>query len=101
MADIRFKYSDIQTSVTKINTIQQSYLQAGTKLIKDIETATTNWQGASKDKYLKLIQGDVNKYVTTTVPDIVKALSDMLKQNGDSMKEADTQIAQSLPETLG
>lgn len=100
MADIRFKYDDIQASVNKINTIKESYFNAGTKLIKDIETSTTNWEGASKDKFLQLIQGDVNKYVTTTVPEIVEALSTMLNENARSMGDADKQIADSLPATL-
>ena len=100
MADIVFKYDEMRTAVTQIADIAARYKAASDKFQSDFADAATGWEGASKDKLMAFINGPVNEYMGTTVPNIVNSLSELLKANADQMEQADQQIADGIPSSL-
>ena len=98
---IIFQYPQMDSAISTIkNTIAVNYKTAGENLIKQIEAATVNWDGASKTKFWTLIDGSVRNYTTVIIPQVVEGLADMLKANADQMKQADLDIANSIPSSF-
>lgn len=99
--DIRFKYAEMNSAVNAINGYAEEYRTAASTFINAISEATSPWEGASKEKFMTLINGDVQEYIGTTVPEVVAALAEMLSENAKQMKETDDAIAESIPANLG
>ncbi len=100
MADIVFKYDEMRTAVTQIADIASRYKSASDKFQSDFAEATASWEGASKDKLTAFVTGPVNEYMGTTVPNMINALSELLKSNAEQMESSDQQIADSIPSSL-
>lgn len=101
MADrIVYRYPDMESVAGKIDGYSTRYAEAGSRLISSIDAATADWEGASKDKFMALVNGSVNNYVTKSVPEWVAALAKVLRQDITSMQEADDQIAASIPDSI-
>lgn len=97
---IIFRYGNMNQTVTKISELSDNYKTAGVELIDALNTAMGSWEGDSKDKFAAFINGDVNTYITQTIPDVVKGLSEMLASNAKQMQNADSNIAKQLPTKL-
>lgn len=94
---IIFNYPKMDETVTKLNGYKGEYEQAAELFLSAMKKATENWEGASKDKFITFVEGDVTTYIKTTVPGIVEGLANMLKSNSTQMQSADHQIANQLP----
>ena len=95
---IIFQYPQMDIAINTIkDTIAERYNQAGLALITQIQSATENWDGASKAKFWNLIDGSVRNYTTKIIPQIVESLADMLRANKEQMQQADQTIANSIP----
>lgn len=97
---IIFKYDDMNSTADNISEYAKEYTTAATTLIKELDDAMSDWEGNSKDKFSRLINGDVNTYVATTIPAVIQGLSDMLKSNAEQMKNADDNIAGQIQQNL-
>ena len=97
MADIIFRYDEMQAAATKIEELATSYKNAATKFETEFTAAIAGWEGDSKVKMEKFIAGTVKSYTEETVPGMLSALAELLKANAKQMAEADTQIADNIP----
>lgn len=97
MADIIFRYEEMNAAASRIEAISESYRAAGETLINELLTAIEPWEGESKNRFLQLIEGDVQAYLITAVPQTVLSLSQMLKSNSDQMLNADQTLSQNIP----
>ena len=97
MADIIFKYEEMQDAATKIEELAKSYKNAATTFETDFTAAIAGWEGESKDKMVKFIGGSVKEYTEATVPGVLTALAELLKANAKQMADADSQIAENIP----
>lgn len=100
MADIVFKYPEMKQAVSDIADIAERYKTAASKFQTDFSSATSTWEGDSKDKMQSFIQGAVNEYLEKTLVDLVNGLSQLLQQNIDAMEKADSTIAENIPQSL-
>ena len=100
MAAIVFRYPEMETAATQLNNLAGQYRQAANTLVQQIEGAIQPWEGASKDRFQQFVQGPVNEYMGQTVPQIVEALAQMLSTNAKHMRDADAEVAGSIPTTL-
>ena len=101
MADIIFRYPAMRTAADEIAGLSNEYKQAASTFETEMLNAIAPWEGASNEKFKQFITVPVREYVQETVPNIVMALSEMLKANAEQMEKADQHIAQNIPSTLG
>lgn len=97
---IVYHYPQMEAAANNIKGFAEEYRQAAATFKSAIEKATANWEGASKDKFSNLINNSVNKYMSVTVPELVNALGEMLAKNAEGMKNADSEIAKNIPDSL-
>lgn len=97
---IVFVYQEIQNAITQINNIAGEYEQAATAYKTAMNNATAAWSGASKDKFMKLSNGSVHEHFYTSIPETVRGMATLLSNNADAMCTADTEVANSIPDTL-
>ena len=100
MADIIFRYEEMESTANKLVEIADQYKSAADTLKDNFANATSAWAGDSKDKMLSFMEGPVYDYTGVTVPKLINALAELLKANAAQMKSADEQIAQSIPNSL-
>lgn len=67
MADIVFKYDEMNTAVTQIKDLASQYRSAAGTFESDFLSAIGSWEGDSKDKMSSFISGPVKEYMDTTV----------------------------------
>lgn len=97
---IRFNYVEMQNAAKDIYDIKEKYMNAGNKLVSDLEESTKNWEGKAKEKFIQLVDGDINEYVTTKIPQAIESIAKLLEENAKSMKQADQEIADAIPSSL-
>lgn len=101
MADIVFKYTEMEQAASQIDNLATQYKNAADKLEEDFLGAIGSWEGASKEKMQTFISGPVKEYTGVTVPKILNALAELLRANATQMQNADQQIADNIPTSLG
>ncbi len=101
MADIVFKYDEMNTAVTQIKDLASQYKSAADTFENDFLSAISSWEGDSKDKMSSFISTPVKEYMATTVPKLLTSLADLLQSNVSQMQKADQQLADTIPTTLG
>ena len=99
-AKIVYNYEEMRNAVTKIQDIAARYEKAGSDFISGFVSATQEWEGESKEKMIRLINGDVNEMLTVEIRKYLEGLATLLSQNIEQMKKADSQIADSIPDQL-
>ena len=101
MADIVFKYDEMNTAASQINDLASKYKSAADTFENDFLSAISGWEGDSKDKMSSFISTPVKEYMATTVPKLLTSLADLLQSNISQMQKADQQLADNIPTTLG
>lgn len=101
MADIVFRYTEMRQAATDIKAIATRYQTAASTLETDFIAAIKGWEGESKDAIQKFVSGPVMEYTRDTIPQLLKALAELLEANADQMESADHQIAENIPTSLG
>lgn len=101
MADIVFKYVEMESAANQIEELAGRYSAAADTFEGDFTGAITQWEGATKDKMTTFISGPVKEYMGVTVPKLLNSLAQLLKDNAKQMQSADDQIAANIPNTLG
>ena len=101
MADIVFRYEAMRGIVNDLRSLATQYQSTAQRFESDFASAVTSWEGDSKEKLLSFIQGSVNDYISNTVPQVVNGLADLLEANVKIMEEADQQISENIPQSLG
>lgn len=101
MADIIFRYVEMREAADAIEEIAGRYKTAADSLQTEFAAATSSWEGESHDQMLKFMNGPVADYTGQSVPQLVKALAELLRANADQMEQVDKQIAENIPTSLG
>lgn len=101
MADrIVFRYPEMEAAAKKIDGYAIEYEQAAKTFLSAIREATASWEGASKDKFTSLVEDSVFGYMHESVPQMVKGLAELLRNNATTMENADTEIAKNIPDSI-
>ena len=100
MADIVFKYAEMESAATKIEDLATRYKAAADTFETNFVSAVSGWEGASYEKMTAFISGPVKEYTGDTVPKILNSLAELLKANAKQMQSADEQIAANIPSSL-
>lgn len=101
MADIVFRYPEMRKAASDIRGIAARYQNAARTFEKDFTTAISSWEGESKQAMQRFISGPVMDYTRDTVPQLLEILAELLAANADQMENADHQIAEIIPTSLG
>lgn len=101
MADrIVFRYPEMDSIASKIDGYASEYEQAARTFLSAMQSATESWEGASKDKFTTLVEGSIYKHMHESVPQMVTGLASLLKNNAETMKNADDEIAKNIPQSI-
>lgn len=98
---IRYDSERMQAAANNVRNLAQQYNAAASQFNNSFESATAEWEGASKEKMLAFVEGPVNKYLSDTVQQVLDALAKLLEENARQMQEADEELARNIPESLG
>ncbi len=101
MADIVFRYQEMRKAAEDIKSLGARYKTASDNLNASFTEAVTNWEGASRDALLKFVSGPVTEYTGETIPKLLDGLAELLIANAKQMEDADQQIADNIPTSLG
>ena len=88
MAGCRIVNEGVSSAVEAINGYATSYRTAGETLITSLSSAIADMEGAAKDAFKTLIDGDINNFVATDLP--------LLEANRDNFEKVDQQIADNI-----
>lgn len=101
MADrIVFKYPEMESAANRIEGCAAEYEQAAATFLSAIQSATASWEGDSKNKFTTLVEGSVYNYIHDSIPEMVRGLAQLLKNNSSSMQNADSEIAKNIPDSI-
>ena len=100
MANIKFEYDQIESVATKLDSYAQEYESAGKTLVDSLLSSTGQWKGASKEKFEIFVNDAVSPHVQTSIPQLVRDLAKLLRDNATAMREADEQMAGQIPNSL-
>lgn len=101
MADIVFKYVEMRQAVEDIRGLSERYKAAASTFESDFTAAIKEWEGESKDAMQTFITGPVMEYTRDSVPQLILAMAELLEANATQMENADRQIAENIPTSLG
>ena len=89
MAD-RIVYNDNMENVAgQIEELATRYQSIGTSFVSDVIAAFAEWEGDSRVAMERLMNGPVNNYVATTIPEILNAFAQTLRDNKTYMQTTD------------
>lgn len=87
-------YNDNMVAIAgEIESIAQQYQAAGNAFVSDVIAAFGDWEGDSRAAVERLMNGPVNTYVSQTVPDILNAFAQTLRDNKTYMQQTDESTA--------
>lgn len=96
MAGCRIVNEGVSSAVEAINGYATSYSKAGEALISSLNRAIADMEGASKDAFKTLIDGDINTFVGTDLPKAIEGMASLLEANRDNFEKVDQQIADNI-----
>ena len=89
MAD-RIVYNDNLANIAgEIEQIASQYQQIGNGFVSDVVAAFGEWEGDSRVAMEKLMNGPVQNYVAQTIPEILNAFAQTLRDNLSYMQQTD------------
>jgi uncharacterized protein YukE len=100
MADIVYRYPQMESAAATVDDYATQYQQAASTLIDAVLSATASWEGDSRDKFALFLSGAVNDYLGTTVPEIVKVISAEIRESAKNMSQTDTTLSENIPQSL-
>ncbi len=97
---IVFKYPEMEAAAGKIDNYASEYEQAAATFLSTVQSATASWEGESKERFTALVEGSVYNYMHKSVPEMVKGLAQLLRNNSATMQNADSEIAKNIPDSI-
>lgn len=98
---IRYDSERMRAAAHEIRGMIDQYAAAASRFVNDFNSATAAWEGASKQKTQAFVEGPMNQYLTSTVGQLLDAMAQLLEANADQMEQADEEIANNIPDSLG
>lgn len=96
MAGCRIVNQGVETARDEINRIAGEYKTAGEDFVRNLNSAIAEMEGETKDALKKFIDGDVNTFVATDLPNALIGMKDLLEANRQNFVDVDKQIAESI-----
>ena len=96
MAGCRIVNEGVSSAVEAINGYATSYRTAGETLITSLSSAIADMEGAAKDAFKTLIDGDINNFVATDLPGAIEGMASLLEANRDNFEKGVQQIADNI-----
>lgn len=90
MAGCRIVNEGVSSAVEAINGYATSYRTAGETLITSLSSAIADMEGAAKDAFKTLIDGDINNFVATDLPGAIEGMASLLEANRDNFEKVDS-----------
>ena len=90
MAGCRIVNEGVSSAVEAINGYATSYRTAGETLITSLSSAIADMEGAAKDAFKTLIDGDINNFGA------IEGMASLLEANRDNFEKVDQQIADNI-----
>lgn len=100
-SEITYKFQEMKDAAANINSIASEYKALGEKFSERVVAETKTWEGASKEKFMSLINGDIKQYLEVEVPKILNGFAQLLVTDAEQMENADEQVAQGIPNSIG
>ena len=101
MADIIFRYPEMQQAASDIIEIGERYKAIANDFESNFLASINGWEGDSREAVERFISGPVMEYMRDTIPQLMDALSSLLEANATQMQTVDSQIAENIPTSLG
>ena len=94
---VTFDYTQMSAVENSIrNTHAQAYTAAAQSFKSSMDAAIAGWKGESKDQFTALLVNTVYPHLEKSVPAMVTAMADVLKENIAAMSQVDASIAQQI-----
>ena len=101
MADITYRFAEMESAAVEVDGYVDQYKQAAQTLIESLNSITSKWEGESKDKFISLVNGAVQEYIVDSIPQIVSVIAAEIRQSSENMSQTDASLAENIPQTLG
>lgn len=96
MAGCRIVNEGVSNAVDAINDYAKAYRTAGETLISSLNSAIADMEGAAKDAFKTLIDGDINDFVGDSLPTAIEGMASLLNANRENFEKVDQQIADNI-----
>ena len=96
MAGCRIVNEGVSSAVDAINGYATSYRTVGETLISSLNSAIADMEGAAKDAFKALIDGDINTFVANDLPKAIEGMATLLNANRGNFERVDQQIADNI-----
>ncbi len=96
MAACRIVYEGVSSAVEAIKGYATSYKTAGETLVSSLNSAIAEMEGAAKDAFKTLIDGDINEFAVESLPSALEGMYTLLEANRDNFEKVDQQIADNI-----
>ena len=97
MADIVFRYPEMNKAAEDIRALAGRYRAAASNLESEFMAAINGWEGESREAVQAFVSGKVMEYTRESVPRLLEGLAEMLDANAKQMANADHEIAENIP----
>lgn len=101
MADIIYRFPEMETAAAEVDNIAEQYKNAAQTLVDSINSATANWEGESKMKFKSFLDGAVYEHLHKNIPQIVSIISAEIRASSENMSKTDASLAENIPQSLG
>lgn len=96
MADCRVVNASMNSAVSNIKEISNSYKTDGQAFIDALTSAISAMEGETKDALQKFFTTDVQKFVTEDLPGAIEGMAELLEANRQNFEDVDRQIAENI-----
>ena len=87
MADITYRFAEMESAAVEVDGYVDQYKQAAQTLIESLNSITSKWEGESKDKFTSLVNGAVQEYIVDSIPQIVSVIAAEIRQSSENMSQ--------------
>lgn len=101
MADIVYKYPEMESAAVEVDGYAEQYKKAAQTLVDSIKTAIASWEGESRDKFVTFLDGAIFEHLNTNIPQIVSVISAEIRASAENMNKTDGELAANIPQSLG
>lgn len=101
MADIVYRFPEMETAASEVDDYANQYKSAAQTLVDSITSATANWEGESKDKFKSFLEGAVYEHIHKNIPQIVGVVAAEIRASSENMSKTDANLADNIPQSLG
>lgn len=96
MAGCRIVKASMDSSVANLKGYSEELKEAGSTFVTAFNAAIEAMQGDARDALVEFFETNIEKFVSTDVPEAVNGLASLLEANAQNFDDVDAQIAASI-----